>query len=71
MFALKLLKMLFLVKLVPEGIFYSSLCSFPCSGGSKSFSVAILAANDGPQSPFHHILPKCKLARDLKEAYDR
>ncbi|MGH0135639.1 UNVERIFIED_CONTAM: hypothetical protein FKN15_057944 [Acipenser sinensis] len=23
-----------------------------------------------PQSPFHHILPKCKLARDLKEAYD-
>uniref|UniRef100_H3ADZ8 GATOR complex protein NPRL3 n=1 Tax=Latimeria chalumnae TaxID=7897 RepID=H3ADZ8_LATCH len=24
----------------------------------------------GPQSPFHHILPKCKLARDLKEAYD-
>ncbi|XP_034526635.1 GATOR complex protein NPRL3 isoform X5 [Ailuropoda melanoleuca] len=27
-------------------------------------------ANDGPQSPFHHILPKCKLARDLKEAYD-
>ncbi|XP_029805922.1 GATOR complex protein NPRL3 isoform X3 [Suricata suricatta] len=27
-------------------------------------------ANDGSQSPFHHILPKCKLARDLKEAYD-
>ncbi|XP_073915904.1 GATOR1 complex protein NPRL3 isoform X4 [Castor canadensis] len=27
-------------------------------------------ANEGPQSPFHHILPKCKLARDLKEAYD-
>ncbi|XP_055418504.1 GATOR1 complex protein NPRL3 isoform X3 [Bubalus kerabau] len=27
-------------------------------------------ANDGPQSPFHHILPKCKLARDLKDAYD-
>ncbi|XP_065415944.1 GATOR1 complex protein NPRL3 isoform X13 [Chrysemys picta bellii] len=25
---------------------------------------------EGPQSPFHHILPKCKLARDLKEAYD-
>ncbi|XP_077172376.1 GATOR1 complex protein NPRL3 isoform X2 [Paroedura picta] len=25
---------------------------------------------DGPQSPFLHILPKCKLARDLKEAYD-
>ncbi|XP_062841873.1 GATOR1 complex protein NPRL3-like [Trichomycterus rosablanca] len=23
------------------------------------------------QSPFRHILPKCKLARDLKEAYDR
>ncbi|KAB0401613.1 hypothetical protein E2I00_007271, partial [Balaenoptera physalus] len=32
--------------------------------------VTILAANDGPQSPFHHILPKCKLARDLKDAYD-
>ncbi|XP_048187911.1 GATOR complex protein NPRL3 isoform X4 [Perognathus longimembris pacificus] len=27
-------------------------------------------ADEGPQSPFHHILPKCKLARDLKEAYD-
>ncbi|XP_030156752.1 GATOR complex protein NPRL3 isoform X3 [Lynx canadensis] len=31
---------------------------------------AVADANDGPQSPFHHILPKCKLARDLKEAYD-
>ncbi|XP_064334301.1 GATOR1 complex protein NPRL3 isoform X4 [Camelus dromedarius] len=31
---------------------------------------AMADANDGPQSPFHHILPKCKLARDLKEAYD-
>uniref|UniRef100_A0A8D2HID8 GATOR complex protein NPRL3 n=1 Tax=Urocitellus parryii TaxID=9999 RepID=A0A8D2HID8_UROPR len=32
---------------------------------------AVADANEGPQSPFHHILPKCKLARDLKEAYDR
>nr|XP_008536590.1 PREDICTED: nitrogen permease regulator 3-like protein isoform X2 [Equus przewalskii] len=31
---------------------------------------AVADANGGPQSPFHHILPKCKLARDLKEAYD-
>nr|XP_058895193.1 GATOR complex protein NPRL3 isoform X2 [Kogia breviceps] len=31
---------------------------------------AMADANDGPQSPFHHILPKCKLARDLKDAYD-
>nr|XP_044986298.1 GATOR complex protein NPRL3 isoform X3 [Jaculus jaculus] len=31
---------------------------------------AVADANEGPQSPFHHILPKCKLARDLKEAYD-
>ncbi|XP_057343826.1 GATOR complex protein NPRL3 isoform X2 [Manis pentadactyla] len=31
---------------------------------------AMADANGGPQSPFHHILPKCKLARDLKEAYD-
>ncbi|XP_008585509.1 PREDICTED: nitrogen permease regulator 3-like protein isoform X4 [Galeopterus variegatus] len=31
---------------------------------------AMADANEGPQSPFHHILPKCKLARDLKEAYD-
>ncbi|XP_059271857.1 GATOR complex protein NPRL3 isoform X6 [Mustela nigripes] len=31
---------------------------------------AMADASDGPQSPFHHILPKCKLARDLKEAYD-
>uniref|UniRef100_A0AAX7VV57 GATOR complex protein NPRL3 n=1 Tax=Astatotilapia calliptera TaxID=8154 RepID=A0AAX7VV57_ASTCA len=26
--------------------------------------------NGSPQSPFRQILPKCKLARDLKEAYD-
>lgn len=26
--------------------------------------------DDPPQSPFRQILPKCKLARDLKEAYD-
>ncbi|XP_024205355.1 GATOR1 complex protein NPRL3 isoform X5 [Pan troglodytes] len=31
---------------------------------------AMADGNEGPQSPFHHILPKCKLARDLKEAYD-
>uniref|UniRef100_A0ACB8FJQ8 Nitrogen permease regulator-like 3 n=1 Tax=Sphaerodactylus townsendi TaxID=933632 RepID=A0ACB8FJQ8_9SAUR len=31
---------------------------------------AMSEATDGPQSPFLHILPKCKLARDLKEAYD-
>ncbi|KAK1164884.1 GATOR complex protein NPRL3-like isoform X3 [Acipenser oxyrinchus oxyrinchus] len=33
--------------------------------------VTTMGETDGePQSPFHHILPKCKLARDLKEAYD-
>ncbi|KAM5152053.1 GATOR1 complex protein NPRL3 isoform 2-T2 [Mantella aurantiaca] len=32
--------------------------------------VSTMSENGGPQSPFHHILPKCKLARDLKEAYD-
>ncbi|XP_064415261.1 GATOR complex protein NPRL3 isoform X2 [Latimeria chalumnae] len=32
--------------------------------------VTTMSENGGPQSPFHHILPKCKLARDLKEAYD-
>ncbi|XP_030068280.1 GATOR1 complex protein NPRL3 isoform X2 [Microcaecilia unicolor] len=31
---------------------------------------AMAETRGGPQSPFHHILPKCKLARDLKEAYD-
>ncbi|XP_027626821.1 GATOR complex protein NPRL3 isoform X2 [Tupaia chinensis] len=31
---------------------------------------AVADASEGPRSPFHHILPKCKLARDLKEAYD-
>ncbi|XP_077131425.1 GATOR1 complex protein NPRL3 isoform X2 [Ranitomeya variabilis] len=31
---------------------------------------AMSETEDGPQSPFHHILPKCKLARDLKETYD-
>ncbi|XP_068100728.1 GATOR1 complex protein NPRL3 isoform X1 [Hyperolius riggenbachi] len=32
--------------------------------------VSAMSENGGPQSPFHHILPKSKLARDLKEAYD-
>ncbi|XP_030434779.1 GATOR complex protein NPRL3 isoform X2 [Gopherus evgoodei] len=32
--------------------------------------VSAMSETEGPQSPFHHILPKCKLARDLKEAYD-
>ncbi|XP_041035501.1 LOW QUALITY PROTEIN: GATOR complex protein NPRL3 [Carcharodon carcharias] len=27
-------------------------------------------AGEGSQSPFHHILPKCKLASDLKTAFD-
>ncbi|XP_013925739.1 PREDICTED: nitrogen permease regulator 3-like protein [Thamnophis sirtalis] len=31
---------------------------------------AMSETREGPQSPFPHILPKCKLARDLKEAYD-
>uniref|UniRef100_A0A8D2KRI8 GATOR complex protein NPRL3 n=1 Tax=Varanus komodoensis TaxID=61221 RepID=A0A8D2KRI8_VARKO len=31
---------------------------------------AMSESTEGPQSPFLHILPKCKLARDLKEAYD-
>ncbi|NWQ67077.1 NPRL3 protein, partial [Neopipo cinnamomea] len=31
---------------------------------------AMSDTTEGPQSPFHHILPKCKLARDLKETYD-
>lgn len=30
-----------------------------------------MSADGSPQSPFRQILPKCKLARDLKEAYDR
>ncbi|XP_053328079.1 GATOR complex protein NPRL3 isoform X3 [Spea bombifrons] len=32
--------------------------------------VSTMSENGGPQSPFHHILPKCKLAKDLKETYD-
>ncbi|XP_067088775.1 GATOR complex protein NPRL3 isoform X2 [Osmerus mordax] len=32
--------------------------------------VTALTENGSPQSPFRQILPKCKLARDLKEAYD-
>ncbi|KAG7246488.1 hypothetical protein CRUP_027743, partial [Coryphaenoides rupestris] len=31
---------------------------------------SITETNGSPQSPFRQILPKCKLARDLKEAYD-
>lgn len=58
----------------------SGLCVFICfvktknkkqQKSGKSLPIVILVANEGPQSPFHHILPKCKLARDLKEAYDR
>ncbi|XP_059499186.1 GATOR complex protein NPRL3 isoform X3 [Stegostoma tigrinum] len=32
--------------------------------------VSTMSESDGPQSPFHHILPKCKLASDLKKAFD-
>ncbi|XP_055079515.1 GATOR complex protein NPRL3 isoform X4 [Periophthalmus magnuspinnatus] len=32
--------------------------------------ITTMTENGSPQSPFRHILPKCKLARDLKEAYD-
>uniref|UniRef100_A0AAY4CMU6 GATOR complex protein NPRL3 n=1 Tax=Denticeps clupeoides TaxID=299321 RepID=A0AAY4CMU6_9TELE len=32
--------------------------------------VTTMTENCSPQSPFRQILPKCKLARDLKEAYD-
>ncbi|XP_017574490.1 GATOR complex protein NPRL3 isoform X2 [Pygocentrus nattereri] len=32
--------------------------------------ITTMTENGTPQSPFRHILPKCKLARDLKEAYD-
>ncbi|XP_062306338.1 GATOR complex protein NPRL3 isoform X2 [Osmerus eperlanus] len=32
--------------------------------------VTAMTENGSPQSPFRQILPKCKLARDLKEAYD-
>ncbi|KAL4659116.1 nitrogen permease regulator 3-like protein isoform X2 [Arapaima gigas] len=31
---------------------------------------ATTESENSPQSPFRQILPKCKLARDLKEAYD-
>lgn len=31
----------------------------------------MIEGDGSPQSPFRQILPKCKLARDLKEAYDR
>ncbi|XP_042361594.1 GATOR complex protein NPRL3 isoform X2 [Plectropomus leopardus] len=30
----------------------------------------VTETDESPQSPFRQILPKCKLARDLKEAYD-
>ncbi|GCC18962.1 hypothetical protein chiPu_0018145 [Chiloscyllium punctatum] len=33
--------------------------------------VSTMSESDGSQSPFHHILPKCKLASDLKKAFDR
>ncbi|XP_060678433.1 GATOR complex protein NPRL3 isoform X2 [Hemiscyllium ocellatum] len=32
--------------------------------------VSTMSESDGSQSPFHHILPKCKLASDLKKAFD-
>uniref|UniRef100_A0A3Q1C079 GATOR complex protein NPRL3 n=1 Tax=Amphiprion ocellaris TaxID=80972 RepID=A0A3Q1C079_AMPOC len=32
--------------------------------------ITTMTENESPQSPFRQILPKCKLARDLKEAYD-
>uniref|UniRef100_A0A8C6L6G3 GATOR complex protein NPRL3 n=1 Tax=Nothobranchius furzeri TaxID=105023 RepID=A0A8C6L6G3_NOTFU len=33
-------------------------------------SLILMSVGGCPQSPFRQILPKCKLARDLKEAYD-
>lgn len=35
------------------------------------FFLFFIEGDGSPQSPFRQILPKCKLARDLKEAYDR
>ncbi|XP_051865038.1 GATOR complex protein NPRL3 [Pristis pectinata] len=32
--------------------------------------VSAMSDGNGSQSPFHHILPKCKLAADLKQAFD-
>ncbi|XP_069004903.1 GATOR1 complex protein NPRL3 isoform X2 [Embiotoca jacksoni] len=32
--------------------------------------ITTMTENGSPQSPFRQILPKCKLARDLKEVYD-
>lgn len=32
--------------------------------------ITTMTENGNPQSPFRQILPKCKLARDLKDAYD-
>ncbi|XP_028311021.1 GATOR1 complex protein NPRL3 isoform X2 [Gouania willdenowi] len=32
--------------------------------------ITTMTENGNPQSPFRQILPKCKLAQDLKEAYD-
>lgn len=38
---------------------------------SSHFFSFLILTDGNPQSPFRQILPKCKLARDLKEAYDR
>ncbi|XP_069785241.1 GATOR1 complex protein NPRL3 isoform X2 [Narcine bancroftii] len=32
--------------------------------------VSAMSDGNGSQSPFHHVLPKCKLASDLKQAFD-
>lgn len=37
---------------------------------SMQDEITTMAENGTPQSPFRQILPKCKLAKDLKEAYD-
>lgn len=52
---------------LPRGGKGNSLCFEIICFLVLKFSIA----TEGPQSPFHHILPKCKLARDLKETYDR
>lgn len=44
---------------------------FPLKSVDCFLVLKFSVGTEGPQSPFHHILPKCKLARDLKETYDR
>lgn len=65
---------LFILLVTACTIFYDISISPIAQAPDSHLTLSLLftiSADGTLQSPFRQILPKCKLARDLKEAYDR